>query len=67
MKWSELPLELQAKCEMHLTERELVALKLYVNGNGYGAVARYLGIAKSTARDRIQRAVRVLSADGVIR
>jgi DNA-directed RNA polymerase specialized sigma24 family protein len=39
-----------------LTPAELAAYRLSLNGSGYRTIGRILGISKSAARDRIDRA-----------
>jgi DNA-directed RNA polymerase specialized sigma24 family protein len=44
-----------------LTQKEADALSLSIANVGYGRIGLMLGISKSTARDRVQRALRKLA------
>lgn len=57
MTWARQDPDFQALAERILTPAELAAYRLSLTpGNGYRTVARILGISKSAARDRIDRA-----------
>ena len=62
MSWASLPAEFRALAEQTLTPLELDAYRLWEDDLGYIRIGRVLGIAPSTARDRVQRSVRRLTA-----
>jgi len=61
MGWDELDPDTRAAAERVLTAKELDALKLWTAGAGYRRIGRILGIAPTTAKDRIERAQRKLA------
>lgn len=61
MSWSTLPPEVRAIAEEVCTPKELEALKLWDGGAGYRRVGLMLGVDKSTARDRVQRALQKIA------
>lgn len=56
MTWDRQDPAFRELAERVLTERELAAYRLSLNGCGYRTIGRILGITKSAARDRIDRA-----------
>lgn len=60
MSWSTLPPEIRELAQELLTAKELDALKLWDAGMGYRRIAVALDISPSTARDRVQNAIRKL-------
>ncbi len=61
MGWEGVDPDTRAAAERVLTDRELDALKLWLAGAGYRRIARVLGIAPTTAKDRVERAQRKLA------
>lgn len=58
MSWATLPPELRELAQSVCTPKELEALRLWDAGAGYRRVGLMLDISPSTARDRVQRALR---------
>lgn len=60
-RWADIDQELREPCERVLTEKQLDAVKLSIDGAGTGRIARALGISRSAARDRMENAYRKLA------
>jgi predicted DNA binding protein len=60
--WASLDPRTREVAERVLTAKQLEALKLWDAGAGYRRVARMLGIAPTTAKDRVQRALEKLAS-----
>ena len=60
MSWQTLPPELRELALTVLTAKQMEALKLWDAGAGYRRIGVQLDISPSTARDRVQNAVRKL-------
>lgn len=69
MSWASLPPEVRAVAEEHLTEKQLEAWKLELayaaQGGGVRKIAMHLGVARTTASDRLEAAHRNLRQNGV--
>ena len=61
MAWEQLDPATRALAEQVLSVKELEAMRLWAAGAGYRRIARILGIAPTTARDRIERGHRKLA------
>lgn len=61
MSWNTLPPDVRDLAETVLTEKQLVALRLWNNGAGYRRIGIILGISMSTARGRVTRALDTLN------
>ena len=58
--WKDLTPEQRDEISRLVTDKELDALKLSLDGAGYKRIASALDISPDTARDRVQRARRKL-------
>lgn len=56
-----LPPEIRSVAESVLTEKQMVALRLWANGAGYRRIGIILGVSMSTARGRVTRAIDTLN------
>jgi DNA-directed RNA polymerase specialized sigma24 family protein len=54
--WDSVDDDFRHLAETILTDAELAAYRLHLNGNGYRPIGRILGISTSAARDRVDRA-----------
>jgi DNA-binding CsgD family transcriptional regulator len=54
--WRDVPPRIRETAERVLTDKELGAIKLSLDGAGYRRIARALGIAPETCRIRLQNA-----------
>lgn len=63
MSWSDVPPEVRDLAEEVLTDKQLLALKLWNNGAGYRRIGIILGVSMSTARGRVTRAVDTLNRE----
>jgi len=59
--WASITPEQRAFLEQLLTERQLVALRLHLNGAGYKRIGRILGITPQAAHARVDAARRRLA------
>jgi len=57
MGWEELSPDMRDELARTLTERELVVVKLWLAGYGSRRLALALGVSRTQARDRVDRAL----------
>jgi DNA-directed RNA polymerase specialized sigma24 family protein len=51
----QMPDDVREACERVLSDKELAAFVLSWRGSGYRSIARVLGVAPTTVRDRVAR------------
>jgi hypothetical protein len=65
VSWNTLPEDVREMAADTLTEKQLAAFKLELSGLGVRRIAKHLGLATTTAKDRLDRAHTHLLLAGV--
>ncbi len=60
-RWCDIDQTIRETAERVLTDKQLDAVKLSLDGAGTGRIGRALGISRSAARDRLDNAHRKLA------